>query len=439
MLLLNGMKSLRLEEMNREELQNYLRETVKPDEGRIPSYIFSNPSVYQLELEKIFLKTWLFVAHESELEKPGDFVTRDMGEQSVLATKAQDGEIRVLLNVCTHRGMKLCRADKGNQSQFTCPYHGFNFRNNGELTGVPYQKDVYGDVLDRSKMGLLEARTESYGGMIYATWNKQAEPLDAFLGDMKWYLDLLVNRAEMEVMGPPQRWVVNTTWKLGTDNTISDSYHTLVTHASIAKLGLVPSGDYSKYGYQINAGNGHGLNLGMPSPNFIFPPELLPEYESKLNRDQFTVLQKTKNIIASVFPNIMLLVSSMDFKGKTIANTTVRLWQPKGPDKIEIVSWLLVERNAPREWKELSRQVSTLTFSPSGIFEQDDTENFTDITSNSKGLLHLQENITYNYQMGMHRQPVEFVGPGIAYENKFSEANARAFYKKWLEMLLADQ
>lgn len=430
----------RLDEMTRSELIQHLKDTVKPEEGIIPSYIFSNQKVYDLEMEKIFLKNWLFVAHKSEIPNKGDFVTREMGGQSVIVTHGSDGEIHVLLNVCTHRGMKLCRMDSGSQKSFTCPYHGFNFKNTGDLIGVPFQKDVYGDTLDRSEMGLREIRHDEYADLIFATLDDSAVSLDEFLGDIKWYLDLAFNRAEMEVVGLPQKWNVDGSWKLGSDNTISDSYHTLVSHGSIAKLGLVPTGDYSKYGYQIYTGNGHGLNLGIPNPDgFGFPESLIDEYKERLDEDQYEVLEKMKNMIVCVSPNIMILVSSMDFKGQQISHTSIRLWQPTGPDKMEIVAWVVVEKDAPEEWKKLSAQANTLTFGSSGIFEQDDTENFTDITQNSKGAYHLQENTVFNYTMGMHKEPVDdFAGPGIAYKDKFNEANSRSFFKNWLDQITAE-
>src|SRR5699024_430120 len=278
-----------------------------------------------------------------------------------------------------------------------CPYHGFNFKNTGELAGVPHEKGVYGDTLNKEEMGLRKIRYASYRGLIFATYDDEAEPLEEFLGDAKWYLDIALGRADMEVVGLPQKWTVNANWKLGSDNTISDSYHTLVSHGSIAKIGLVPKGDYSKYGYQIYAGNGHGLNLGMPNPVFAFPEELKDEYKQNLNEDQFEVLSNLKNLIMCISPHMMILVSHTDLKGQPISNTSFRLWQPKGPDQIEITQWQIVEKNASDDWKERSRQSNSMTFGVSGIFEQDDGENLTDITQNSKGIYHVKENTVFNY------------------------------------------
>ena len=86
---------------------------VRVDDGLISARVFADPDVYQLELERVFGRTWLFVAHESEIPRRGDFVTRVMGEDPVIVVRGADGEVRVLLNVCRHRGRKLCGARRG--------------------------------------------------------------------------------------------------------------------------------------------------------------------------------------------------------------------------------------------------------------------------------------------------------------------------------------
>ncbi|QQK74450.1 aromatic ring-hydroxylating dioxygenase subunit alpha [Salicibibacter cibarius] len=427
----------RLNDMTHEEVIQHLEKTVRPEEGVIPSYVMGDPKIHDIEHKKLFTKTWLFLAHESEIPENGDFVTRDLASYSIILTKGnKDGIIRGFYNMCTHRGMKLCRADKGNKGQFTCPYHGFTFQNNGDLVGVPLQKDIYDGKLDFAGMGLHSVRIDSYRGMIFGTWNEDPEPLTEFLGDFKWYLDLALGRTEMEVVGPPQKYVINAHWKIGADNFISDSYHTMVTHGSIARLGMVPSSKYSKKGYQVHTRNGHGFNLGVPNPDFAFPEELIPEYKRNLNEEQFDLLSNIKNMIGTIFPNLSILVSHTEIKGKLISNTSVRLWRPISVDKMEVITWFFVEKNASDDWKERSRESFILTFSPSGIFEQDDTEVFTDITEMASGYIPYAKNFNYNYTMGMHREPVQdFPGPGVVYDDKFTEANARAFYRHWLDFI----
>jgi phenylpropionate dioxygenase-like ring-hydroxylating dioxygenase large terminal subunit len=410
--------------------------SVHPEEGRIPAFVFSDPDLYEVEVDAIFTRCWLFVAHESEIPAPGDYVTRSLGDHPVIVARGEDGRVRVLLNVCRHRGMRICRADLGNSSHFRCPYHGFTYKNTGELIGIPFQNEVFGSGLDKSQFGLVRARSDSYAGLVFATWDDQAAPLRDYLGPMAWYLDLLVGRAEMEVVGPPLRHELATNWKLPAENFASDAYHTLHTHASTAEIGLTPSARWAKDGYHVTAGNGHGVMIGTPAARFIFAEELLPVFEQRLRPEQFELLKSLANMPGTVFPNLSFLISAVTLKGRLISHTELFLWRPVGPDRIEEYIWFLVEKEAPQDWKERSRQAFILTFGPSGTFSQDDTENFTNIAKNSRGAV--TANIRFLYEMGRGARPTNaFAGPGVVYEGKYSEANARAFYRRWLDLLQA--
>ena len=97
------------------------------DRNEVSLRLLSDPEVYRLELEYLFGRNWIMLAHESEVPNPGDYVMRHIGEDPVILTRSSDGELHVLLNVCTHRGMMICRAEGGKGTQFKCPYHGFTF------------------------------------------------------------------------------------------------------------------------------------------------------------------------------------------------------------------------------------------------------------------------------------------------------------------------
>lgn len=417
------------------DLSRYLN-VVKPDEGAIPALVFSSPEIYRHEMERIFSRCWLYVAHESEIPSPGDYVTRYMGEQPVIVVRDEDGVIRVFLNVCTHRGMRICRADLGNSSHFRCPYHGFTFKNTGDLIGVPFEQEVYGGGLNKSKLSLVQARVDRYAGLIFATWDHEAETLDVYLDAMTWYLDLLVGRAEMEVVGPPHRYEVAANWKLPAENFASDAYHTMHTHASIAEIGLTPTLTWAKDGYHVYAGNGHSVMIGAPTRRFIFAEELLPVFERNLSPRQCALLKQMAHMPGTVFPNLSFLISAITLKGQLISHTDLHFWQPRGPDRIEVFSWLLVEKEAPSAWKELSRRAYIASFGSSGMLAQDDAEIFTAVTRNSVGPV--AGNLAYNYEMGLKRKPLgDFPGPGEVYEGKVNEANARGFYRHWLELMRA--
>src|SRR6266511_2956020 len=168
-----------------------LQALVKPDEGAVGRRIFSDAEIYQLVLERIFARTWLFVAHASEIPNVGDYVIRYTGRDQVIVARTERDEIGVFLNSCRHRGNQVCRSEMGNTSHFRCPYHGWTYKNNGALIGVPAHKEAYGDTLDRGPLGLLRPpHVDSVHGLIFVNWDPDAPSLDDFLGDIRWYLDL---------------------------------------------------------------------------------------------------------------------------------------------------------------------------------------------------------------------------------------------------------
>jgi phenylpropionate dioxygenase-like ring-hydroxylating dioxygenase large terminal subunit len=422
-------------------LQERLQATVHPEEGRVPAFIHTDPEVYHLEQKRLFSRVWLFVAHESEIAAPGDFVVRDLADRSVIVARGDDGTIRVFLNSCRHRGMRIAVEDEGSGPSWRCSYHGFTYRNNGTFLGAPYQRFAYTEGLDRDSLRLIEAKSDSFRGMVFATWNPDPEPLTDYLAGMGWYLEILIGRAEFEVVGVAQKWVMPTAWKLPAENFASDAYHTATTHAFLERLGLVQGVDFGRLGYHIDAGNGHGLGIGTQDEGPWYPQELRAEYERNLSPDQLALMDRIKNFHGNVFPNLSFLIPNVvEFAGHRVTGMTIRQWQPIAPDMIQGWSWHLVEKNAPDWWKQLGKKAYVQTFGTSGMFEQDDTENWEMQTRNSLATLELDQPIEYHYGMGLGRQPLnDFPGPGTVYDGKFSEAAARSFYRRWLDLLTVEK
>lgn len=410
-------------------------------------FIYTEPAVYGLELERVFAQTWHFLGHISEVPNPGSFVTRRMGTESVIVGRGDDTVVRVFLNACRHRGMRLACEDFGEVKNWRCPYHGFTYGSKGEflgtMMGAPFESKAYPEGLDRDALHLIEARCEMYKGLIFATWNEEAPPLEEYLGNAKWYLDLIVGRAEMEVVGHPERWIVPTNWRLPSENFTSDAYHTATAHSFLFKLNLVEGSDFASSGYHVDTGGGHGLGVGVHDhEKSLFPEELQEEYADHLDPKQYGLLSRMKNMHGNIFPNFTFLIPNfIEIEGKMVSGAMLRVWQPIGPNKTQVWSWHIVEKNAPEWWKKLSKQMYTRTFSSSGMLDQDDTENFEMQALTSDESLWRPEEVELHYQMGLGHAPLPedaFPGPGDVFDGKYSESASRTYYKVWRDLMLKE-
>jgi phenylpropionate dioxygenase-like ring-hydroxylating dioxygenase large terminal subunit len=245
----------------------------------------------------------------------------------------------------------------------------------------------------------------------------------------------------MEVVGHPERWVVPTNWRLPAENFASDAYHTATAHSFLSRLGLVKGTDFGRDGYHVDPGNGHGLGLGVHREGrSFFPAELEEEYRCNLDPAQVSTLSRLKNLHGNVFPNFTFLIPNfIEVDGRMVTGAMLRVWQPAGPNRTQVWSWHLVEKNAPEWWKVLGRRMYTQTFSSSGMFDQDDTENWELQTKVSDAALHRSDEVFLHYAMGLHAEPLptgEFPGPGDVYDGKYSEAAARSYYRVWRDRVL---
>ena len=205
-------------------------------EDSIHHSVYSDPILFEMEMDRIFSKTWLMLGHESQIPKPGDFITTDMARQSVIVSRAENGEIFALYNRCTHRGALLTIESKGHSPLFTCPYHGWTFKASGELHYVP-KPAGYGENSQKkfAQLGLAKVpRVSLYRGFIFACQSSDVESLDSFLGPMKSSFDDLVDRSpdgDIEIDGGVFKHAYDGNWKLVLENHL-DGVHPNYVHIS---------------------------------------------------------------------------------------------------------------------------------------------------------------------------------------------------------------
>lgn len=416
----------------------------------VPAKFFNDPEVHAVERTRVFGRAWVFLAHDSEIPDPGDYVVRYISEDQFIVTRDEDGTIRAHFNSCRHRGMQMCRTEMGNTSHYRCPYHGWTYSNKGNLVGVPAGAEAYGNKLKKSDWGLRPMPSlDTYKGLIFGSLDPDAEPLEDFLGDMRFYLDIVLDRSDagLEVVGAPQRWVVSANWKLGADNFVGDAYHTMMTHRSMVELGLAPPDPkFALYGEHVHTEHGHGLGIigpppGMPLPEFIgLPDNIIESLERRLTPDQVEVLRPVAFLHGTVFPNLSIgnFLMSKDHVSAPSPFLTLRLWHPISESKMEIWSFFLVEKDAPEEFKHESYLSYLRTFGTSGAFEQDDAENWQSITRVLGGQFAKGQQMNYQMGMGVHEPDANWRGPGVAYPLDYAEANQRNFHEYWMQLMSAE-
>ena len=409
---------------------------VDAEHGLVSRRIFVEEDIYEREQERIFARCWLFLCHESQIPKPGDFFTTWMGEDPVLVVRDNAGRVRAFLNVCRHRGNRLCRADAGNAASFTCAYHGWTYRNDGRLAGVPYLKEAYHNELDRDRWGLTPvAQLDNYKGLYFATFDPEAPPLLDYLGGMTWYLDVFFDRLEggVEVIGGMHKWVMPCNWKFPAENFGGDGYHTSWSHRSAMDTGS--GGDYrlrpDAGGTMLSPRDGHSI-IGVGPDMIIDPPvaelrayeaEIAPEVERRLGPR----LKRVKPIVGTLFPNFSMLRS---------VSRTFRVWHPRGPEKTEVWACVFADKAAPASVKEAIRLAGMRGFGPSGTFEQDDMDNWQGCTQTGRGVVARRDFLSYEMGLG-HERFDEELG-AWASDYRYSESNHRRFYRRWAQMMADD-
>ena len=248
--------------------------TILPDpaslvnEDRADGSIYSNPDLYTMEMDRIFMHNWIWVAHRSDLPDPGSFITTFIGQHPVIVSRDRKGEVHVLLNRCRHRGATVCEHKRGKAASFVCPYHGWAYGQDGALRGVPFQEGYSGQ-LDKSKHPLVSLRVEEYNGLIFATFDPDIMPLTDWLGRAKVWIDLFMKQGAgwpVKTMGE-HKFTFPGNWKIQLENT-TDAYHFPIVHKSF--LDSVDNETQTIFdfvegeGYVEDLGNGHSVMVMIP-------------------------------------------------------------------------------------------------------------------------------------------------------------------------------
>jgi phenylpropionate dioxygenase-like ring-hydroxylating dioxygenase large terminal subunit len=215
--------------------------------GRVHRQIYTDPAIFELELERIFGTAWIYIGHESQVKNPGDYFATRIGRKPVVLVRDSDRRIHVIHNQCAHRGSLVVATEKGNAAEFTCCYHGWTYHLDGRLKRVPLQHGYPSDFdPGNPKTAMVEVpRVKSYRGFVFASEAADGPSLEDFLGHMTTSLDDMVDRApdgEIEAAGGVFKHSYEANWKLYLEN-LCDAAHPIFTHRSSIDAALAQPDD----------------------------------------------------------------------------------------------------------------------------------------------------------------------------------------------------
>lgn len=360
--------------------------------------IYTNPEVFELEMERIFSTSWVYLAHESEVANRGDYKTTVIGRQPVIITRgADDGEIRVLFNRCRHRAASVCQQETGNANYFRCAYHGWTYKNSGELVGVPFHKG-YGPDFNKCELGLIPVpRVGIYQGFIFASLAEDGPSLEEHLGGAKPYIDKIANESPegIRLSAGIHKTAFNGNWKLQIENSI-DPYHFSFVHESFldmlgTKQQWIENISRSKKWETIALGNGHsvwefGGNLGIGTLTF--------------------------NLI--VYPNLAFI------------GVQVREVRPRAVNRTETFIYPILLNGVSDEENAKRLREHERFYGPAGFGQPDDIE--VAFMRVQEGLQADRANEWMLMAQGLHGEREE---NGMRFGTGATEVQMRGFYRQW--------
>lgn len=330
---------------------------------------------------------------------------------------------------------------------------------------------MHGDIYPKEQLGLRKARVQLYGGLIFATWNLDGPSLEEFFGDMKFYYDMLFCRTDkgLEVLGPPQRFIVPANWKAAGEQSASDGFHTLTLHRSLMEMGMLGAdGDTiydhapAMYGVDIGSPHGHSLrcipaeqtfrlvmnmdvkNLSVDERLKILPPpgitaELLEQVRAKMTPGQLRLLGEAPPQVGGMFPNVLILfIYAPQMDGTMSSALALHTYVPRGPDHLEFINWIFAERDAPESVKRAMLANSIRQSGTSGTIEQDDSDTWPLMSKNARGAIGRQSTLKYQALLG-EKKPENWPGGGLVYDGFTKDDTQWNWWKYWRELMLEAQ
>ena len=418
---------------------------------RVHRDVFRDPEVFEWEMRYIFEGTWVFVGLESQIPDRHDYLTTFVGRQPVVVSRDADGGLHCFLNSCRHRGALVCHLAVGNRKYHVCQYHGWAYDSSGRNVNIKDRdQGAYPPSFDRESHDLHHVpRFASYRGMMFASLNADVAPLAEHLGDLKAFLDLVVDQSEqrMELLPGRIAYRYRGNWKLQLENGV-DAYHFTSTHPSyIQVVERRQKRDQGESRLSVYAGfrdsrlergtfsfgRGHNVMWGAnPSAQARALFHRYDELVSRHGETRARWMLYTRN--ATIFPNVQIAEN---------ASLQLRVMRPISVGETEMTTYCMAPQgeSAPARRQRI-RQYEDF-FNPSGLATPDDVANYQDcqrgfaanaigwqqgyargFTGSSAG------GNAYSEELGVHPERSSYGPFELGDETVF-----HAYYREWLRLI----
>jgi len=368
------------------------------EDDRVHRDAYVNPEVFELERERVFAKSWLYVGHESQVPQNGDYTTMDLVGQPVIMVRHADGTIRVLLNRCAHKGSMLVSRESGSTGKFfRCPYHAWTYRTDGAPLARPLE-DGYRETRlrgSRSGEGLTAVAVAVHRGFVFARLSPEGQSFEDYCGSMTAVLDNFADRSpqgQLRIAGGCLRSVIRCNWKIYLEN-VNDAVHPVSTHESVSRAAravaaTLPAGttmpmvleQLLPFGASYEFFEGAGARV-LPNGHSIFGTKAgihsdYSELAGYAGTMQAAYGPERAQAILSFAPQNSILFPSLALKSSL---QTLRVLRPLSVDRTLVEIWALEAVGAPEALLRRTLTYNRLAFSPMSMVAHDDIHVFESI------------------------------------------------------------
>jgi Rieske 2Fe-2S family protein len=190
---------------------------------------YTDPAIYDLEVERIITRNWILAGHQSELPAPGDFKVLEVANESAILVRGSDDKLKAFSNVCRHRGSLICLESSGRARKFSCPYHGWTYDIDGHLTAARSMPDNF----DKSEYGLNELPIETIHGLMFVCFSDTPPSVDRARRDLAEPMAMF--DFENLKLAAHRSYDIPANWKLAIEN-YQECYHCATAHPEYARM-----------------------------------------------------------------------------------------------------------------------------------------------------------------------------------------------------------